>query len=63
MDGIQEEITENGRLLRPFQSSGRSLRMVDHFQNLMNLKVGNFSSLFQVSSFFSFADMRLTKDI
>ena len=34
MDRIQEEISENGRFLLPFKSSGRSL--VDHFLNLMN---------------------------
>ena len=35
MDRILEEMTENGRLLRPFESSERSLRTVDHFQNLI----------------------------
>ena len=29
MDRIQEEITENGRFLRPFKSSGQSLRMIE----------------------------------
>ena len=36
MDRIQDEMTENGRFLRLLKSSSRSLRTVDHFQNLMN---------------------------
>ena len=36
MDRIQEEMTENGRFLRPFKSNGRLLRMVDYFPDFMN---------------------------
>ena len=36
MDRIQGEMTENGRLLRPFKSSGQSLRTVEYFWNLIN---------------------------